>query len=81
MTYFLKDSSDIITSENFYEVITFGTINDNIEGTMLNVLEHVYAPIFFSETSWPDSILCLRIHINFKDGYKMRMNPEVLMLL
>jgi dynein heavy chain len=57
MTYFLKDSADVITPENFYEVITFGTTNDNIEGTMLSVLEHVYAPVFFNETSWPDSIL------------------------
>jgi dynein heavy chain len=81
MTYFFKDSPDIITPENFHEVVTFGTTSDNIEGTMLNVLEHVYAPIFFNETSWPDSILCLQIHINFKDDYKTRMNPEVLTLL
>jgi dynein heavy chain len=59
MTYFLKDPADVITPENFYEVITFGTTNDNIEGTMLNVLECVYAPIFFSEISWPNSILYL----------------------
>jgi dynein heavy chain len=59
MTYFLKDPACAITPENFHEVITFGTVNDNIEGTMLNVLQNVYATIFFSETSWPDSILCL----------------------
>lgn len=58
MTYFLKDdSTDIITPENFCEVVTFGTTNDSIEGTMLSVLQNVYAPHFFNETSWPASIL------------------------
>jgi dynein heavy chain len=57
MTYFLKDSTEIITPENFCEAITFGTTGDNIEGTILTVLEYVYAPTFFSETSWPDNIL------------------------
>jgi dynein heavy chain len=57
MTYFLKDCTDTVSPENFNEIITFGTTNDSIEGTMLSVVEHVYAPVFFNETSWPESIL------------------------
>jgi dynein heavy chain len=65
MTYFLKDPTDTVSPENFTEVITFGTTNDCIEGAMLSVVEHVYAPIFFSETSWPGNILCSQTCINF----------------
>jgi hypothetical protein len=67
MTYFLKDATDNVSPENFNEVITFGTTNDSIEGTMLSVVEHVYAPIFFIETSWPESILYSQSHINFRN--------------
>ncbi|XP_069686166.1 uncharacterized protein [Periplaneta americana] len=65
MTYFLKEPTDVITPDNFYEVITFGTTNDNVESTMLNILQHVYAPVFFNETTWPDNVksdFCTNMH-------------------
>lgn len=57
LTYFIRKPFDILTPENFHDNITFGTVNDSIEGSLLKVLENVYAPIFFNITSWPDSIL------------------------
>ncbi|KAJ9574122.1 hypothetical protein L9F63_008536 [Diploptera punctata] len=57
LTYFLKDSTDRITAENFSDTMMFGTTNESIEGSILSVLENIYAPIFFDETTWPDSIL------------------------
>lgn len=67
MTFFLKDATDTVSPENFNEVITFGTTNDSIEGTMLSVVERVYAAILFNETSWPESILHSQSHINFRN--------------
>nr|CAD7438230.1 unnamed protein product [Timema bartmani] len=58
MTYFMKEPTDSITPTNFYKVINFGTIGPHVEGSILNVMENVYAPMFFNSTSWPDSILC-----------------------
>jgi len=66
ITYFLKDATDAVNPENFNEVVTFGTTNDSIEGTMLSVVEHVYAPILFNEKSWPESILYSQSHVNFR---------------
>jgi len=66
MTYFLKDAIDTVSPESFNEVITFGTTNDSIEGTMLSVVEHVYAPILSNEKSWPESILYSQSRINFR---------------
>ncbi|PSN33633.1 hypothetical protein C0J52_14259 [Blattella germanica] len=57
LTYFIKDTPDHITAETFGDMVSFGTTNDSVEGTILTVLEYVYAPLFFAETSWPDSIL------------------------
>lgn len=36
----------------------FGTVDTTVEGSLLAVLENVYAPVFFNATTWPDSILC-----------------------
>nr|CAD7395750.1 unnamed protein product [Timema poppensis] len=58
MSYFMKEPTDSITPTNFYKVINFGTIGPHVEGSILNVMENVYAPMFFNSTSWPDSILC-----------------------
>lgn len=66
MTYFLKDAIDTVSPESFNEVITFGTTNDSIEGTMLSAVEHVYAPILSNEKSWPESILYSQSRINFR---------------
>ena len=57
LTYFLKDSTEVTTAENFSDTMMFGTTNESIEGSILSVLENIYAPIFFSEKTWPDSIL------------------------
>lgn len=58
MTYFLRESPDYIFEvETFHDNITFGTIHEDIEGSLLKVIQHVYAPYFLQVKSWPDSIL------------------------
>jgi hypothetical protein len=34
---------------------------------MLSVVEHVYAPVFFKEASWPESILYWQTCVNFRN--------------
>lgn len=57
LTYFIREANDIFKIETFHDKITFGTVNSSVEGSLLSVLENVYAPFFFNNTTWPDSIL------------------------
>ncbi|KAE8744396.1 hypothetical protein FOCC_FOCC009000 [Frankliniella occidentalis] len=65
LTYFIKDSNDIVTVENFHDFVMFGTMDTTVEGSLLAVLENVYAPVFFNTTTWPDSVksdFCSQMH-------------------
>lgn len=65
LTYFLRDPNHIFTIDGFHDEITFGTIHEDIDGTLLAVLEAVYAPIFFNYTGWSENIkshLCSSLH-------------------
>lgn len=57
LTYFLRDPMEIFEVETFHDKITFGTVHDNVEGSILKVIENVYAQVFFHIKTWPDSIL------------------------
>lgn len=58
MTYFLRESPDYIFDvETFHDNITFGTIHEDIEGSLLRIILYIYAPYFLQIESWPDSIL------------------------
>ena len=63
LTYFLKNSTEHITAENFSDSILFGTMNESVDGSILSVLENIYASSFFSETTGTDSILYIIIII------------------
>ncbi|XP_049764343.1 dynein axonemal heavy chain 2 [Schistocerca cancellata] len=56
LTYFVKDTASEISPENFFESVTFGTINNGIELSMLNIVGKIYAPPFFTATAWPDNV-------------------------
>ncbi|KAK3095642.1 hypothetical protein FSP39_017066 [Pinctada imbricata] len=57
LTYFIKlDDAKEITSDNFLKMVQYGCVKGNhIEG-LLRVMMGIYAPIFFENTTWPDSI-------------------------
>ncbi|XP_071050357.1 dynein axonemal heavy chain 2 isoform X2 [Onthophagus taurus] len=66
LTYFLREPNEIFDVETFHDKITFATVDDNIEGTILKTLENVYAPVFFHVTTWPDSVksdFCAKLHM------------------
>lgn len=56
MTYFLRETpGEIFEVETFHDNIMFGTMHEAIEGSLLKVIENVYAPYFMQIESWPDS--------------------------
>lgn len=57
LTYFLREPDMIFTVDGFHDEVTFGTFVESVEGSLLKMLELVYAPVFFSVTNWPESIL------------------------
>lgn len=61
LMYFLKEEEEgevkMLTPENFSTSVLFGTIDAPVEGSILRLMESLFAPLFLNTTSWPDSIL------------------------
>lgn len=58
MCYFIKNQGDkVVTAENFLKTMQYGTVRCPHIESLLRVMMGVYAPVFFENTSWPDSIL------------------------
>ena len=58
ITYFIKkDASGEVTPENFLVAVQYGTVMGGHIESLLRLMTGIYAPIFFENTSWPDSIL------------------------
>lgn len=58
-TYSKEAPVRLITPENFHESVIFGTIDCLAEGSILSIVETVFAPIFLNIDCWPDGILLL----------------------
>ena len=43
--------------DNFHKVFQFGTVQGFHVDTLLRIMHGLYAPAFFSNSTWPDSIL------------------------
>lgn len=61
LTYFLREPMQIFDVKTFHDKINFGTMDDNIEGSILNIIENLYAPVFFKSDHWPESNIFLII--------------------
>ena len=57
LTYIVKQSNEKFAVENFHDNVIFGTINENVEATILKLSSNLLAPAFFNINTWPDSIL------------------------
>ncbi|KAK9890592.1 hypothetical protein WA026_011959 [Henosepilachna vigintioctopunctata] len=55
-TYFYREPNQVFTVKNFHDTINFGTVDNNVEGCLLAVMQNVYAPVFFHTSHWPDSV-------------------------
>ncbi|KAK4876213.1 hypothetical protein RN001_012635 [Aquatica leii] len=65
LTFFIREPKQRFELENIHDLIMFGTVHENIEGTILSVLENVFSPVFIQVTTWPDSVkndFCTAFH-------------------
>ena len=59
LTYFIKCTNvEELTAENFCGNVQYGTVKKTHIESLLRLMSGIYAPLFFENTSWPDSILC-----------------------
>lgn len=56
LMFFLREPNHIFSLDNFHDDVTFGRIDDDIDGSLLLLMERIYAPIFFRKTDWSDTI-------------------------
>lgn len=60
LSYFIKHpGAKEVSSENFLKSVQYGTVRGAYIESLLRNMLSIYAPVFFENTSWPDSILGL----------------------
>ena len=64
LAYFVREENATVTVDNFHEVVQFGSIHGSHVDGLLRTLHGLYAPTFFEDTIWPDSILKIK-HARF----------------
>ena len=57
LAYFVREENATVKADNFHEVVQFGSIHGSHVDGLLRSLHGLYAPTFFEDTTWPDSIL------------------------
>lgn len=57
MTYMIRFEDAVLNPDNIEQKLQFGTIRANHIESLLRTMTNVYAPLFFGNRSWPDSIL------------------------
>lgn len=62
LTYFLRSTNkQIFNVDDFHDEIKFGTLHENIEESLLKIIQDVYAPIIFKSTVLTDNI---KLHLS-----------------
>ncbi|XP_021360073.1 dynein heavy chain 2, axonemal-like isoform X4 [Mizuhopecten yessoensis] len=57
LTYLIKSGKvKELTTDNFLTVVQYGTVKGMHIESLLRMMMGIYAPIFFENTTWPDSI-------------------------
>ncbi|KAG5894356.1 hypothetical protein JTB14_031917 [Gonioctena quinquepunctata] len=56
LMYFLREPNQRFEVDTFHDTVLFGTVDENIEGTLLETVRDVYAPLLLSNQNWPDSV-------------------------
>lgn len=57
LMYFAREENAVITPENFARVVQFGSVHGSYVDSLLRTMHNLYAPTFFENSTWPDSIL------------------------
>lgn len=50
--YFLREPNAKFTVDSFHDEVTFGRIHEDVEGTLLMLLERLHAPIILASSLW-----------------------------
>lgn len=67
LCYFIKPANlEELTNQNFLKDVQYGAIKGGHIESLLRIMMGIYAPIFFENRSWPDSILYRLMVINSK---------------
>ncbi|XP_071165421.1 dynein axonemal heavy chain 2-like [Mytilus edulis] len=57
MTYFIKcQFTTKLTADNFHKIFRYGSLQGQHLQSLLRLMDGFFAPAFFENTSWPDSI-------------------------
>lgn len=56
ITYFLRKPNQIFTVDEFHDEIIFGTIHEDVDGSLLTILNNVYSPIFFGSINLAETV-------------------------
>jgi len=56
LVFFAREENAVVTPENFSSVVQFGTVQGSCVDTVLRAMHNLFAPSFFENTSWPDSL-------------------------
>ena len=57
IAYFIRKEKEVVCADNFSRVVQFGSVSPENVIVILRTLHGMYAPMFFGNRSWPDSIL------------------------
>ena len=54
--YFIRKEGMAIDSSNIDKEVQYGSVKSGHIESLLRLMQSIYAPLFFENTSWPDSI-------------------------
>lgn len=54
--YFIKQTRDQITEQNFEDIVQYGTLTGDAMSSLLRLMENVYLPLFATNKNWPESL-------------------------
>lgn len=57
LTYIIKSEDAVLTPDNLEKKLQFGVVHMNYVENLQRLMTNVYGPLFFGNSSWPDSIL------------------------
>ena len=73
-SYFVRVKEVAVTASNFHSALQMGTVQGSHVGTLLRVMNGLYAPNFFENKTWPDSI-----HISRSHSLNLLVDPLVML--
>ena len=57
LTYFIRDEpGHVFSIDGFHDEISFGTFNENVEETILALMNCIYAPLILKDKRWDENV-------------------------